>query len=239
MPFPLLAPTLSDVSDASPPPYGIEVSWSANLAYRVTSSLSPGSYRVYYVQNESGPPYNGTDAGSGTLPSPVEAGTATTFILDNLQPAAPAPDTPQLLSAGALNQSVALTWSAVSEATAYQVYWGITSIDENSSDVGDVTTFTVTGLANDATYLFAVSALQEPVYHVSVTSLDNTQNRNESDFSPGGHAGYRTERGRSPVEHVECESGHHDCVSRSPGQGVFHCHGGLRRRLGGRSPGAA
>ena len=184
MPFPLPAPTLSDVSDAIPPPYGIEVSWSANLAYRVTSSLSPGSYRVYYVQNESGPPYNGTDAGSGTLPSPVEAGTATTFILDNLQPAAPAPDTPQLLSADALNQSVALTWSAVSEATAYQVYWGITSIDENSSDVGDVTAFTVTGLANDATYLFAVSALQKPVYHVSVTSLDHTQNRNESDFSP-------------------------------------------------------
>jgi len=184
MPFPLLAPTLRDVSDASPPPYGIEVSWSANLSYRVTNSLNPGSYRVYYVQNESGPPYNGTDAGNGTLPSPVEAGTATTFTLDNLQPAAPAPDAPQLLSADALSQSVALTWSAVTEAAAYRVYWGTASIDENSVDVGDVTAFTVTGLANDATYTFAVSALRKPVYHVSVTSLDNTQNRNESDFSP-------------------------------------------------------
>ena len=45
-------------------------------------------------------------------------------------------------------------------------------------------TFTVTGLTNGVTYIFAVTALRQPVYYFSVTALDNTQNRNESDFSP-------------------------------------------------------
>ncbi len=183
-PFPLPAPAATDTSGTTPPPYSVEVTWTANRDYRVTNSANSGSYRLYYRQNESGPPYDGTDAGNGTLPSPVEAGTSTSLALGDLQPVALAPGTPQLLSANALNEAVALTWSTVDDASGYSVSWGIASVDENTAEVGNATRFTVTDLSNDETYQFAVRALREPVYFFSVTSLDNTQNRNESDFSP-------------------------------------------------------
>jgi len=183
-PFPLPAPDVSDASGATPPPYSATIEWLPNLSYLVTNSSNPGSYRVYYPQNQSGPPYDGTDAGNGTQPSPVEAGDATSITLNDLQPSAPAPDAPQLLSTEPLNESVRLSWSAVDDASGYRVQWGVSSVDENAVDAGAVTTYTVTGLANGTTYVFSVSALRQPVYHLSVTALDSTQNRNESDYSP-------------------------------------------------------
>ncbi len=183
-PFPLPLPEATDTSAIAPPPYSAEVTWTENLDYRVTNSSNPGSYRLYYRQNASGPPYDGTDAGNGTLPSPVEAGTATSLSLQELQPVAPVPGTPQLISANALNEAVALSWTVVDDATGYRVSWGIDTVDENTAEAGNTTSLTVGGLSNGETYLFAVRALREPVYYFSVTSLDNTQNRNESDFSP-------------------------------------------------------
>lgn len=184
VPYPLPAPDISDASAASPPPYAATVEWQANLSYLVTNTVNPGSYRVYYRQNQSGPPYDGTDAGNGTERSPVEAGDATSITLDDLQPSAPPPDAPQLRSADPLNESVRLTWSAVDDAGSYRVHWGVASVDENSAEAGDVTSYTVAGLANGTIYVFSVSALRQPVYHFSVTALDSTQNRNESTFSP-------------------------------------------------------
>ncbi|MGI9343426.1 MAG: CFI-box-CTERM domain-containing protein, partial [Gammaproteobacteria bacterium] len=183
-PFPVPAPDVTDASGATPPPYSVDVEWQANLSYLVTNSTTDGSYRVYYRQNASGPPYDGTDAGNGSQPSPVDAGAATMITLADLQPSVAAPAAPQLLSAAPQTSSVVLAWTAVTEADAYRVHWGLTAVSENSADVGDVTTFTVTGLDNGVTYIFAVSALRQPVYHIAVTVLDNTQNQNESDFSP-------------------------------------------------------
>ncbi|MBT8442119.1 MAG: fibronectin type III domain-containing protein [Gammaproteobacteria bacterium] len=183
-PFPLPAPDVSDASGATPPPYSATLEWLPNLAYLVTNSANSGSYRVYYRQNQSGPPYDGTDAGNGTQPSPVEAGDATSITLTELQPSAPAPAAPQLLSTEPLNEAVRLSWSPVDDASGYRVHWGVSSVDENSADAGAVTTYTVAGLANGTTYIFSVSALRQPVYHFSLTALDSTQNRNESDYSP-------------------------------------------------------
>jgi hypothetical protein len=184
IPFPLSAPAVSDVSGASPPPYNAELAWQANFAYLITNTTNSGTYRVYYQQNQVGPPYSGTDAGNGTLPSPVEAGEQTTLTLPDLQPSAPAPAAPQLLTAEARDDSVALTWTAVDTAGDYRVHWGVDSADENQVDAGNVTAYTVAGLVNGTTYRFTVSALRQSVYHFSVTALDNTQNRNESDYSP-------------------------------------------------------
>jgi hypothetical protein len=183
-PFPVPAPDVSDASGAAPPPFSVDVEWQANLGYLVTNSTNDGGYRVYYRQNASGPPYDGTDAGNGTQPSPVDAGAVTTITLADLQPSVVAPAAPQLQSAAPQTRSVVLAWTAVAEADAYRVHWGTAAVSENSADVGDVTSFTVTGLDNGVTYVFAVSALRQPVYHFAITVLDNTQNLNESDFSP-------------------------------------------------------
>ena len=184
-PFPLGAPNVADVSGPSPPPYSVQVVWSANLAYLVTNTASPGTYRVYYRQNQSGPPYNGTDAGNGTQPSPVDARTATTIALRDLQPASAMPTAPLLVSAEPGSLSVRLGWDAAAGASGYRVHYGQNAVSENQVDAGDTTSFTVTGLQNGVTYLFAVSALSQSTYYFSVTALDSdsTQNKNESVFS--------------------------------------------------------
>ncbi len=182
-PYPLAAPDITD-SSASPPPYSIILNWQANLAYLVTNSAMPGSYHVQYRQNQSGPPYDGIDAGNGSQPSPIDAGSNTTLTLTDLQPVAAAPAATQLLSVEPRSSSALVSWAAVSGVVNYRVFYGLASVDENQIDVGDLTSLMVSGLQNGTEYRFAVSALAQPVYHFSITVRDNTQNANESAFSP-------------------------------------------------------
>lgn len=68
--------------------------------------------------------------------------------------------------------SVTLTWSPSIDPTVvgYKIYYGVASgVYTNSVDVGNVTNYTITGLADDTTYYFAA------------TSYDS--NGVESDFS--------------------------------------------------------
>ncbi|MEM4308888.1 MAG: NosD domain-containing protein [Thermoplasmata archaeon] len=75
------------------------------------------------------------------------------------------PSAPTNLLATAGDQQVTLTWQQPSNdggspITAYKVYWGTTSGSyTNSQNVGNVLTYTVTGLTNGQTYYFAVSAI--------------------------------------------------------------------------------
>ncbi|MBT77363.1 MAG: hypothetical protein CL798_04130 [Chromatiales bacterium] len=183
-PFPVAAPLVTNVSGDPSPPYSVSVEWSANQAYLVTNSVTSGRYLVYYRQNQSGPPYDGTDVGNGTQPSPIDRGAITKLTLDNLQPSVPPPAAPQLLSAEPLMSSAMISWEAVAGAVDYRVYYGTAAVTENQVDVGDVTTFTVSDLENATEYRFAVSAFVQPVYHFSVTALDSTPSANESEFSP-------------------------------------------------------
>ncbi|MGD8810043.1 MAG: right-handed parallel beta-helix repeat-containing protein [Gammaproteobacteria bacterium] len=183
-PFPVDLPVLTDSSTSNPAVTRIDVSWEANTSYLVTNETNPGGYRVYYRQNDPGPPWDGTDAGGGTLSSPILAGDVTQFTLDNLIPDAPQLIAPELVSAEGINAGVALTWNRVEGAIGYRVHYGVDSIDENAVDTGDVRTFTVTGLDNGVTYRFAVSALSQATYFVSVTAFDSTPAAHESDFSP-------------------------------------------------------
>ena len=172
--------TVTDASAATP---AITVGWTANLSYLVTNSSLPGSYNVYYKQGSSGPPYAGIDAGGGTQPSPVDAGAVTTFTLANLSPLPPTPSATQLTSAVGVNQAVTLGWAAAPGASGYRVHYGAASTSENQTDVGNVTTFTVQGLTNDASYVFSVGTLARAAYYVVVTARDSTPSKHESDYS--------------------------------------------------------
>ena len=171
---------LTDASAATP---AITVTWAANLSYLVTNSSLPGSYNVYYKQGSSGPPYDGVDAGGGSQPSPVDAGNVVTFTLGNLAPLPPRASSTELLSATGQNQSVTLTWVAVAGASGYRVHYGVASTAESQVDAGNVTTFTVQGLTNGASYVFAVGTLTQATYYVVVTAVDSTPSKNESDYS--------------------------------------------------------
>jgi len=182
-PFPVAQPTPVDASASDPAAFNIELDWSANLAYLVTSDILPGAYRVWYQLNRSGPPYEGADAGGGTEPSPVDVGNVTSYTLTDLNPQAQTPGVPVLVSASPQNQSAVLSWNAAANATEYRVYYGSAAVTENMIDVGNVTGFTVNGLTNGTAYTFAVSAGIQPVYYLSVTAIDSTVNQNESVFS--------------------------------------------------------
>jgi hypothetical protein len=135
--------------------------------------------------NLSGPPYDETDAGSGTIPSPVPVSSGTSSTLMDLQPDdTEAPSVPVLVSAAPQNKSVVLDWNAAARATGYEVHYGMAAVTENTISVGDVTQYTVTALDNGTEYVFAVGAVIQPVYYLAVTAVDSTPDKNESDDSP-------------------------------------------------------
>jgi hypothetical protein len=182
LPYPVAEPGVTDSSDAES--FNITLNWDANLAYLITSDVLPGSYRVYYRRNQPGPPFDGTDAGDGTLPSPVDVGNVTSYTLEGLQPDSTTPGVPVLVSADPENQTVRLAWNAAANATGYTIYYGVTTVTENSLDVGNVTGFSLTGLENGIVYSFAIGAVTQPVYYLAVTAVDSTPDQNESDYSP-------------------------------------------------------
>jgi hypothetical protein len=184
LPFPVPQPSVVDASANPPPPHSIRLTWEQNLAYLVSSSANPGGYRVHYSLNAPGPPYAGTDAGAGSLPSPIDVGNVTTYTLADLAPVASSAGPPTLSTAEPRNGAIALTWTAAPVASAYRVLYGQAAVDENQIDVGNVTSFTVPGLQNGVTYRFGVASITTPRYFVAVTVRDNTQARNESAFSP-------------------------------------------------------
>jgi hypothetical protein len=184
-PFPVARPTLENLSGAEGP-FRLQATWPPNLAYLVTNSVNSGGYRLYYRANRPGPPYDGTDAANGTLPSPIDVGTATTFVLEDLSGAVETPDAPRLLAAEPRSDAVVLRWSEVPNATSYRVIFGVESANERAVEAGSATTHTVTGLDNGVAYRFAVIALAQARYFVAATAIDNTQARHESALSEPG-----------------------------------------------------
>jgi len=180
-PLPVSGLTLTDASVS--PAVAITATWLPNQSYLVTHTTVPGGYRVHYEQNAPGAPYSGTDAGGGTQSSPIEAGSVTTFTLANLAPVRPRANATQLLSAAGHDQSVVLTWVPAPDASGYRVHYGVDSTTERQIDAGNVTTFTVLGLANGTFYKFAVSTLTRATYYVAVTATDSTPARHESAYS--------------------------------------------------------
>jgi RHS repeat-associated protein len=72
------------------------------------------------------------------------------------------PEAPVLVIAEPGQQEVTLTWEPVADAVGYKVQYGTNSGGYSESVyAGDVTTYTVTGLADETTYYFAVAAYNE------------------------------------------------------------------------------
>lgn len=183
LPFPVQGITAADASAETGTP-SIKVSWEANESYLVTNTDTPGGYKVYYDSDEPGPPYDGLDAGAGSLPSPVNAGNVTTYTLAELSPTHGVPGVPTITSVSPSNQQVTVSWTASDNAASYKLYWGIASVTENSENVGNVTQYTLTGLENGVTYIIAVSALAQATYYINVTAYDSTGDPDhESEFS--------------------------------------------------------
>jgi hypothetical protein len=180
-PMPVSGVTAKDASASGAA--AISLTWLPNQSYLVTHSTAPGGYRVYYKQNTAGPPYDGTDAGGGTLPSPIDVGNVTTYTLADLAPAKPLATATQLSTAAQRNEAVVLTWQPVTGASGYRIHYGVDSTAESQVDAGNVSSFTVTGLVNGTVYRFAVATLTRATYYVTVTAVDSTPQKHESVLS--------------------------------------------------------
>ncbi len=164
----------------------ISVSWSVNESYRVSG------YRLYYGSDQSGLPYNGTDAFSGTETSPIDVDdiednvtdNVKSFIIRDLDPSSITPETPAISGIKPSNQTLDISWGAVTSATGYRLYYGENDPRENEINVGTVTRYSLRGLTNGVTYRVAVSALHQATYYLSVTAYNNTEPSNhESNYS--------------------------------------------------------
>ena len=154
----------------------ISVSWNANNSYLVTG------YRIYYGTLTG--VYTGTGATEGNSPITVQNNTTTSTTLSGLTSGVTTtPANPTLNSVSPLNESLALSWDAVDNATGYRIYYGTSSPPTTLVDVGNTTTYTLSGLTNDQTYFVAVSAIAQPTYYIAVTAIDGT-----GSYDPGmGH----------------------------------------------------
>ena len=145
----------------------ISVSWNANNSYLVTG------YRVYYGATSLD--YTGTGATEGASPISIPSAATTSATLSGLISSVTAtPANPTLNSVAPLNESLSLSWDAVDGATGYRIYYGTSSPPSTIVDVGDTTTYTLSGLTNGQTYFVAVSAIAQPTYYIAVTAIDSS-----------------------------------------------------------------
>jgi parallel beta-helix repeat protein len=163
----------------------ISLAWNANLSYEVTG------YRVWYGRT-SGGPYDGTGATDGPSPISVPTGTAAlTYLLSGLSTTVSTPDSPVLNPPSVQSKSLVLSWSAIPGATGYRVYYGESSLSSSPIEVGDVTTYTLSGLTNGQHYYIAVSAISQGTYYITVTAVNGINGT----FTPGisNESAYSTE----------------------------------------------
>jgi len=139
------------------------LNWNANLAYSITG------YGVYYGPTSA---YKGSGADNGN--SPLQVGTATTLEITGLTVDSAAPPAPENLQAFAGSGSVFLSWNAAQGAAGYRVIWGpADGAQDQTTDVGPVTSRTVSGLTNGQAYRFAVQSYGGTTHHFAVSALDS------------------------------------------------------------------
>ena len=151
-------------------------------------------YRVYY--GTSSGVYDGNQATEGSSPIRVPLGTTTQTLSGLPITPLPVPATPVLTGLAPLNQALQVTWTPVSGATGYQVYYSTASFDVNSLPAtsvpvpgGTASSTTIPNLANGTTYFVAVRALAQSTFFAAVTAVvndsiaSNPGSANESSFS--------------------------------------------------------
>ncbi len=172
-PFKVQNVAVNDDSGNSADTFSISVTWSANESHRVTHTTNPGGYKLYYGFNQSGLPYDGTDASEGI--SPIDVGNVTSYTISGLTQPNIIPVAPIISNViPSKSQTLDISWGSVAPATGYRLYYGVNDHNDNQIDVGTVTNYRLSGLTNGVIYNVAVSALHQATYYLSVTAYDNT-----------------------------------------------------------------
>ena len=179
-PYPVQNVTIVDSTSppATPPLFSLTLSWAANQSYLIDS---------YAVQFELvGSSQNVVNFGPTPTPgtSPQNVGNVLSVTLSGSAfSVADSVEAPVLNSIEPQSQALKLKWSPVSNATGYEVHYGLASTNEKTEVVGNVNSLTLTNLQNRMTYLVAVVAVWQPVLHAAVAAQGSTLAKNTNDYS--------------------------------------------------------
>ncbi len=161
---------ISGVTLASPAEGSITVSWQPNNSYVVTNPTSTlkGGYNVYYSLNRSGAPYDNKVSLSST---------STSTTIGGLITSATPPDAPVLSLSGFSSQELDFSWTGVTGATSYNLYYtdndAATPVEQVVNGITD-TSYRLQGLVDGHHYTVQVTAVSQPTYYFSVTAFDYT-----------------------------------------------------------------
>ncbi len=175
-PFPVQGLKITSTTASS-----ISLAWYPNLSSHVTNTDYPkGTYSVWYGRT-SGPPYEGFEATVEssyeffdediTLVTDESGKTAYTYTL-NFDLSTTQLDSPILDEPDPRDGKLVLKWSPVLGAAGYKVHYGTMITGENTLDVGNTTSYTLTGLTNGQTYIVAVSAYLRHEFFIALKALD-------------------------------------------------------------------
>jgi hypothetical protein len=117
-------------------------------------------------------------AGVGTASQPTL--TFTTLKIEKTGSGTTAPSAPSNVTATPVDGGIRITWSAVSGATSYDVYYGINTYPFNFAGNATSTSFTHTGLNASTTYYYCVRAKN------SVGESDDSSYTYATTLSSGG-----------------------------------------------------
>ena len=148
----------------------VALSWSASsgaTSYNIYRSTTSGGEGATAYATATSTSYTDTSAVNGTayyytVAAVNATGTSAQSSQVSATPVAAAPAAPTGLTATAGNAQVALSWTASSGATTYNVYRATTSGGEGTSAVATgitTTTYTNSGLTNGVKYYFTVAAV--------------------------------------------------------------------------------
>jgi hypothetical protein len=84
-----------------------------------------------------------------------------------------------------LNESIELSWSTVTSAKSYNVYYGTTSPPGTLAGTTASTTFTLQGLTNGQQYFVAVTAVNQAIYYFTMTAFDSAGTTTGPSVAPG------------------------------------------------------
>ena len=154
---------------ATPGNAQVALSWTATsgaTSYNVYRSTTSGGEGTTAIATSTTASYTNTGLTNGTkyyytVAAVNAGGTSAQSTEVNATPQVPAPSAPTGLSATAGNAQVALTWTASSGATSYNIYRSTTSGGEGTTTYATSTTasYTDTSVTNGTTYYYTVAAV--------------------------------------------------------------------------------
>ena len=164
-------------------PASVTLSWSSNTDYRVTG------YNVYYRLS--------------TIPSktyvdpPVIVIGSTSTVISGLTATVATPAQPSFTKVEPRNGILIISWSGDTSATGYNLGYHLASDPTTTIPLGNVTSYTLSGLTNNQTYHLTLSAVKQPILYSAVTASYDVPSGGAGVPGESFESSYSAEHGRA------------------------------------------